>query len=59
MVAAAALLLFACKPEPVKVNGVTLNHKTLTLEVGRTETLKESRRDSGRCGKQSGKMECR
>ena len=40
MVAAAALLLFACKPEPVKVNGVTLNHKTLTLEVGRTETLK-------------------
>lgn len=40
IVAAAALLLFACEPEPVKVNGVTLNHKTLTLEVGRTETLK-------------------
>ena len=40
IIAAAALLLFACKPEPVKVNGVTLNHKTLTLEVGRTETLK-------------------
>ena len=39
MVAAAALLLFACKPEPVAVTGITLNAKELNLQPGETAVL--------------------
>ena len=39
MVAAAALLLFACKPEPVAVTGITLNAKELNLQPGVTAVL--------------------
>ena len=39
MVAAAALLLFACKPEPVAVTGITLNATELNLQPGETAVL--------------------
>ena len=39
MVAAAALLLFACKPEPVAVTGVLLDQVECDLGVGSTVTL--------------------
>ncbi len=39
MVAAAALLLFACKPEPVAVTGITLTAKELNLQPGETAVL--------------------
>ena len=39
MVAAAALLLFACDPEPVAVTGITLNAKELNLQPGETDVL--------------------
>ena len=39
MVAAAALLLFACKPEPVAVTGITLNAKELNLQPEETAVL--------------------